>query len=263
MIRLTNVAARKKGGAAVSGVSFEVDEGVLAIVGPAEPLFDVLDGTLRPERGDVERGARVFRVSHDAPLPEALSVEEACAFARRVRREAPRSAHETLGVLGIASYAKRRIASLTREQRRTVTFAIALASELDLLLVEEPLAFLSPEAPSRVGEALRRCRARVAILATASRRDAEALADRTLVMDRGALVAAPALATRAMRVTLEPASAASLAAFLARDPNVSHLESQPGTVTVSGGDPDALARAITHAVATLGVAVHRIERSRA
>jgi ABC-type multidrug transport system ATPase subunit len=262
MIRVANVTARKKDRGVLTGVSFEIDRGVLAIVGSegTSLLFDVLDGTVKPERGTVERGAHVFRISQDAPLPEAFSVAEACAFAREVNREPPRSAEEILGILGIARYAKQKIATLTREQRRTVAFAIALASELDLLLVEEPLVALSPEAPGRVSEALRRSNARVTIVATASRRDAAALADRRLAMERGTLVAAAENPVRSMSVRVAPDATAPLTALLARDPRVSGLASAAGEVTVSGPDPEELARSITHAVASLGIEVRRIER---
>jgi len=252
VIRIVDLAVKR---APLAGVTLDVS-GVVAVVGDGGvALFDALDGTVRRTRGRVDGAGRVFRVSLEAPLPEPLTVAETCALARRLRHEPARPAEDVLAGLGIASLAPRRVASLTREERRTVTFAIALASEADLLLVEEPLVGLAPEAPRHVAPALRARAA--AIVTTSSLADAHALADRTLRLSNGSLVPVEAPVVRAVLLRVPPEATPAVVAAFAREIDIRTVSASPGEVMVSGDD--TVARVVTRVVAALGVSVFRIE----
>src|SRR5690606_8550601 len=149
-------------------------------------LFDVIEGRVAPQVGRVavlgvapgQARSRVARVSMDAPLPDALRVEEICDVAADRRGEPRRPAVERLGVLGAAGLAKRRASTLSLEERRTVALAIALTSRADVLLVEEPLAARDPVASGFVIDALRARAANACVLVTtASARDATRAGD--------------------------------------------------------------------------------------
>jgi ABC-2 type transport system ATP-binding protein len=251
-------------------------------------LFDVIDGSVAPRSGRVavlgkpphtER-QRIARVSLDAPLPDALYVSEVCDLAGELRGDPPVSAHERLAVLGLGTLARRRVRSLSLEERRGVALAIALSSKVaSVLLIEEPLVAIDPVAPRLVIDALReRSRSGACVLiTTASPRDASRLADSLAVLTAGIYtplepgslhVGYPDEAGAALRVVVSPShgnvGAAKLLTALAAAEAAVRVETQParsGSVflLVSGANLTALVRAVTHAIATARVDVELIE----
>jgi ABC-2 type transport system ATP-binding protein len=290
--------------AVLTNVNLEHRGGVLGIIGAPNDgtslLFDVLDGSAKPTAGrasifgtspeDARR--RLVRVSVDAPLPEALRVDEVCDLASEVRDEPRRPAIDRLGAIGLGALARRRVRSLAVEERRAVALAIALTSaKADVLLVEEPLVALDPVAPRLVIEALRaRAAAACVLITTASARDATRLADRLAILTSGSLVALPPepelgrmslgpQGSTSMRVVVSAAqgkeNAAALAGILGADEAVTRIETStyatcsprdansPAAVAVSvfGRDPGRLSKAVTRAIAAARVDVELIESS--
>ncbi|GEM_PF-1503468 len=279
--------------ASLSNVSFYASAGVFAIVGAPRDgtllLFDVIEGRVAPQVGRVavlgvapgQARSRVARVSMDAPLPDALRVEEICDVAADLRGEPRRPAVERLGVLGAAGLAKRRASTLSLEERRTVSLAIALTSRADVLLVEEPLAALDPVASGFVIDALRARAANACVLVTtASARDATRAGDRLGLLTSGMFMPlAPEHAhvgvgadLASIRVLVSSAhgkaGAASLVGALSGHEAVLRVESSsaPTTsgasvVTAFGRDLALLANAVTRAIATARVDVDLVEPS--
>jgi len=299
MIELAGVSARgpaERGRPRVvlTKVSLEQRAGVLGIVGAPKDgtslLLDLIDGTAPPASGrvvvlggspDAVR-ARLARVSLEAPLPDALRVDEVCDLAADLRGEPRRSAEEILGALGIGALARRRVRSLALEERRAVALAIAVGSKAEVLLIEEPLALLDPVAPRLVVDALRaRAASACVIVTTASPRDATRLADRLGVLTSGIYSQLPPELAHmslgpeggaSILVVVAPthgkSGAAALAGILGGDDAVARVEtatyaapSEAVSVVVSGRDLARLSRAVTHAIATARVDVELVEAS--
>lgn len=268
--------------------------GVHAIVsGPTDggrTLLDVVSGRTTPTAGRVtvlgvaphETRGKIAHVALDAALPDALRVDETCDLAADLAGEARRLARERLAVLGIEALATRKVSSLDRAEARSVAFAIALTSAAPVLLVDEPLALLAPEAMGRVVPALR-ARATAGacvVVVTSSVRDATLVGDRTSLLTEGTIAAlSPSVVfgtRRGARIrvfvgarTAREARAAFLAA-LAESPAVGRIEAgadlapestspSASIVVVSGTDLAALARAVTRALASSAVDVDAIE----
>lgn len=300
MIELASVSARgpaERGRPRVvlTKVSLEHRAGVLGIVGAPKDgtslLLDLLDGTARPASGRVvvfggdpgAARARLARVSLDAPLPDALRVDEVCDLAADLRGEPRRPAAEILGALGIGALAPRRVRSLALEERRAVTLALAVSStKADVLLIEEPLARLDPVAPRLVVDALRaRASSACVIVTTASPRDATRCADRLGILTSGVYAPLPPELAHmslgpeggaSIRVVVAPAhgksGAAALAGILGGADAVTRLETaayapRPPAVAivVAGRDLARLSRAVTRAIATTRVDVELVEPS--
>lgn len=295
-IRLASVTARAKtkehGSAALTNVSFEHDRGVLAIVGtPADGvalLLDVIDGTRAPRAGGVSiAGARplsarrrIARVSLEAPLPEALRVEELFELAADLRAEARRPAAEVLGALAAGALAGRLVGTLSVEERRVVALALALGSDCDVILVEEPLAMMAPVAPRLVVSALRaRAESSSVVVVTASVRDAVDVADRLAILSGGVysplpaeIVYAGADSTRpaSVRVVVSSAASASgvaaLVEALSQDEAIARVDTsiiagRPGAAAIvaSGADLTRVSKAITRAIGAAAVDVELVE----
>ncbi|MBX3220199.1 MAG: hypothetical protein KF795_06740 [Labilithrix sp.] len=300
MIALAGVSAR---GAAERGrprptltfVSLEHRAGVLGVIGAPKDgtslLLDTIDGAAKPTAGRVvvldgtpdAARPRVARVSLEAPLPEALRVDEVCDLASDLRGEPRRAAADKLGAIGVAALAGRRVRSLALEERRAVLLALALgSSKVDVLLIEEPLALLDPVAPRMVVDALRaRAASACVVVTTASPRDATRLADRLGVLTAGTYAPLPpelaytgvgAEGVASIRLVVAPAhgkrGAAALAGILGGDDAIARVETSAYTapsgavaVLVAGRDLALVARAVTRAIATTRVDVELLEPS--
>lgn len=253
-------------------VTLEAGEGVLAVLGaPGDGtglLLDVIQGTidLRKGRRKVLVGAadvhtRIARVSLDAPLPEAMHVDEVCVLAADLRDEPRVFADERLAILGASALARRTVRSLSVDERRTVTLALALTSKkVEVLLVEEPFVALSPVAPAKVAEAIRAHRGTV-IVTTASARDAMLVASRFGVLTAGTYRPLPdaGVLSATMRIVARDRAAALIAAL---GEEVTHVESTmlgngASAILVSGSGE--LARVVTRAIAATGADVEFVE----
>lgn len=276
-ISLANVMARGVLGTKIDRISLEAGKGVTAIVGrPADGttlLFDVLDGTVAPKLGTVTAPASVARVTMDAPLPDAMTVAEVCALASDLRGEAP---SDVLAPLDLASLAKRSTMSLAVDERRAVALAIALGSKAELILIEEPLAFLG--VATRVATDAIRTRAQTScvLIITSSPRDATRVGDRIAVLVDGLLTPIEESNTvssdAGSLVIVVSASqgregAATLISALGRDPAVSSVEmgafasGRATSLSVHGNDLGELAKAVTRAIARSKVNIDLIEPS--
>lgn len=297
MIKLTGVFARttfRSARVLLEDVNLEAQQGVVAILG-SEPdgtalLLDVLDGAIAPKRGSVdvlggrpaEARTRIARVSALAPLPEALTVDEVCALESDLRRAPARPARERLATLGIELLGKRLVRSLSLGERRAVALALALTSEAQVLLFEEPLVAIDPVAYGLVIDALRaRAASSCVVVTTASPRDAMRMADRFGVLTRGKYspldpkLGALSLGTEgraSMRIVVAPsagrAGAAAIASALGTSEAVTHLEvsayaptSPAMAIFVSGSNLAELSRAVTRAIASARVDVELVEPS--
>ena len=161
----------------------------------------LLLGLLRADAGEVRlfgtvpqalaarRGIGVMLQS--AQLPENSTVDELLALTRSYYPR-PRSVADCVAEAGIDGLLERRYGRLSGGQQRRVQFALALCGDPALLFLDEPTVGLDIEARRLLWAAIRR---RVdagcgVLLTTHYLEEAEALADRVTVLDRGRIVAA-------------------------------------------------------------------------
>jgi molybdate transport system ATP-binding protein len=176
-----------------------IDEGRIALDG--EPLDDApADVFVAPERRPI---GVVFQ---DYLLFPNLSAVENVAFglrARKVPKAVARArAAAWLERVGLADHAHHRPRALSGGQAQRIALARALATEPRLLLLDEPLAALDAGTRSDVRRDLRQHLAKfdgVRLLVTHDPVDAYALADRVVILERGAVVQTGMLADVAAR----------------------------------------------------------------
>ncbi len=201
---------------ALAGVDLEVRRGeVLALLGPngagKTTAVRLLLGLLAPDAGT----ARIFGRDPRRPqarertgamlqigkVPETLRVCEHIALARSYY-PAPLTAADLVAAAGLGGLEDRPFGKLSGGQRQRVLFALALAGGPDLLVLDEPTAGLDVETRRSLWSAIRRLAAegRTVLLTTHYLEEADALADRVVLLASGRVAAAGTLAEIKARV---------------------------------------------------------------
>ncbi len=197
-------------------VDMRVEPGAMtAVVGPSgsgkTTVLRLIAGLLTPDDGDVavaghsvrarppeRRGmTMMFQKPHLFPH---LSVLDNVAFAARVvgvpRARARESAQRYLSLVHLGDLAQRRTRELSGGQEQRVALARALASEPEVLLLDEPFSALDAELRASMHELLGEVRAALGptiVMVTHDMTEA-ALADRVAVLVQGRLVQEDTLA---------------------------------------------------------------------
>ena len=182
----------------------------VAILGPSgsgkTTALRLIAGLDAPDRGDVAIDGRsvlalpperrgMAMVSQRPLLFPYLSVLDNVAFAARMngapRRAARRSAQRYLDLVQLASYARRRPATLSGGQAQRVALARALAAEPAVLLLDEPFSALDPMLRADMHRLLAEVRAVLEptiLLVTHDQDEAALVADSIAVLMNGRLL---------------------------------------------------------------------------
>jgi ABC-type multidrug transport system ATPase subunit len=162
-------------------------------------LLRIIAGLVAPSRGRVSWTTplgyrpRIAMVGHVTHLFDQLTAVENVALAARLaRRDDPRGV-DLLGRLDITAFSGRTVGSLSAGTRRRVGLARAIATEPDVLLVDEPFAGLDSTAADLVGELLATLRDEGGLVAIASHDNAQSrsIATTSVWLDHGRLVVGP------------------------------------------------------------------------
>lgn len=128
-------------------------------------LLGIIAGLMTPTRGtvawttDVPGGSpRLGLLGHASHLFDELTAIENVALAARLARRDEALAIDLLGRLGVARWGARRVGGLSAGTRRRVGLARVLATEPDVLLIDEPFAGLDRSAEELVEQALTEAR---------------------------------------------------------------------------------------------------------
>jgi ABC-2 type transport system ATP-binding protein len=203
--RLAGVTHRYGAQPALDGLDLDVRVGeVLALLGPngagKSTALGLLTGLLRVQQGRVElcggdpRDAASRRglgaMLQEARLPETLRVGE---LVRQFSAAypTPRPQAETLALAGLEGLERRPYGALSGGQQRRVQFALAICGRPRVVLVDEPTTGLDVEARRAFWAVLRGLRIEGAalVLTTHYLEEADALADRIVVLRGGRVVA--------------------------------------------------------------------------
>jgi ABC-2 type transport system ATP-binding protein len=265
---------------AVRGIDLSIARGeTVALLGPngagKTTTIDMVLGLTKPDSGSVSlfgmppaeavaKGA-VGGMLQTGELVQYLTVREAVTMVASVYPH-PLRVDDVLRLTGAAAFADQRTNRLSGGQTQRVRFAIALIGDPDLLLLDEPTAAIDVEGRHEFWAAMRTIAAqgKTIIFATHYLEEADAFADRIVLLARGRIVAdGPAteikakVSGRTIRATLPGADAAQLAAL----PGVTNAELHGDAVALSCGDSDAALRALlvqfpsVHDIEVLGAGI--------
>ncbi|NOZ78970.1 MAG: ABC transporter ATP-binding protein [Acidobacteria bacterium] len=197
---------------AVDGLSFEVAAGeIYGLLGPngagKTTTVKVITGLLRPSSGTVlvagldpyvrplEAKAHLGWVGQETSLYEDLSAEEnvrfACALARVPGAKARERTSFLLEMIGLADRSHERVSKFSGGMKRRLHLAVALVHNPDVLLLDEPLVGIDPQARAYLIGVIERLAAEghAVLLTTHDMDDAERLSNRVGILDQGKLLA--------------------------------------------------------------------------
>jgi ABC-2 type transport system ATP-binding protein len=248
---------------AVAGVDLTIAPGeVVALLGPngagKSTTVDMLLGLTRPDAGTVT----VFGANpHDAvaagtigamlqggALLDDATVGETVAMVASLHR-APMPVAEALRRSGIADIANRRCNKLSGGQKQRVRFAVALVSNPDLLVLDEPTAAMDVQTRREFWKSMHGFTdtGRTVLFATHYLEEAENYADRVVLMRAGRVVADGSVADvtslvsgRVIRAAVPGGTEAALAVL----PGVSEVEVRGVKAVISTSDSDTTLRAL-------------------
>jgi ABC-2 type transport system ATP-binding protein len=248
---------------AVRGVDISIAPGeTVALLGPngagKSTTIDMLLGLLSPDSGTVSlfgmKPADAIKVGaigamlQTGSLIRDLNVRELIDMMASLYPK-PFSVDEVLDLTGIADIARRRVQKLSGGQTQRVRFAIALVSNPDLLVLDEPTVGMDVESRHAFWMTMRRFASsgKTVVFATHYLEEADTYADRIILVARGEIVAdGPAteikatVGLRTIRATLPGVDPAVLGAL----PGVTHVETRGEAVVLNCSDSDATIRAL-------------------
>ncbi len=217
LARLAGVRKRYGNVVALDGLDLEVRGGeVLSLLGPngagKSTSIALMLGLATADEGRVQlfdrdprelearRGIGVMLQS--AGIPETLKVRELLDVTRSYYAN-PRSLADCVALAGLDGLLERRYGRLSGGQQRRVQFAMAICGRPRLLFLDEPTTGLDIEARQKLWAAIRELVAEGAgvVLTTHYLEEAEALADRVVVVNGGRVVAQGSVAQIRARVS--------------------------------------------------------------
>jgi ABC-2 type transport system ATP-binding protein len=248
---------------AVAGIDLEIAPGeTVALLGPngagKSTTIEMLLGLTRPDAGRVSvfgqspEGAvdsgGIGAMLQTGSLIRDLSVRELVAMIASLYRE-PLAVDEALDLAGIGPLAGRRTQKLSGGETQRVRFAVAIVADPDLLVLDEPTVAMDVESRRAFWAAMRAfvARDKTVVFATHYLDEADAYADRVVLMASGAIVAdgppteiKAMVGSRRIRATLPDADRTMLAAL----PGVTDVELRGDSIVLICSDSDAALRAL-------------------
>lgn len=190
---------------ALKDFSLQVRAGQLtAVLGPngagKTTAIRLLLGLARPTSGRVsvfdgdpaltETHIRVGAMLQVGRVPETLRVREHIDLFSSYYPK-PLALSETLSIAGIEDLRNRKFGDLSGGQKQRVLFALAICGNPDLLFLDEPTVGLDVEARHLLWDEIRKLRAqgKTVVLTTHYLEEADALADRIVVINKGSMIA--------------------------------------------------------------------------
>jgi ABC-2 type transport system ATP-binding protein len=251
---------------AVRGVDIAIEPGeTVALLGPngagKSTTIDMLLGLTEPDAGTVSlfggtpedaiASGRVGAMLQTGSLLRFLSVRELIAMMASLYPRAL-DVDEVIELCGLQGAAGRRTEKLSGGQAQRVRFACALVSNPELLVLDEPTVAMDVEGRHAFWATMRAFASRgtTIVFATHYLEEADAFADRAVLMARGRVVAdgptteiKARVGARTIRATLPGVEPDALGAL----PGVAAAERRGAAVSLRCTDSDAAIRALVAA----------------
>lgn len=204
-IELTGISKRFGSITAVDDIDLTVERGeVLALLGPngagKSTTIDLALGLSRPTSGTARLfdgdpresivAGRVGAMLQGGALLTGLTVAQSIALIASAHQH-PLPVEEAMERAGITDIARRRVSKLSGGQLQRARFAVAVVSNPELLILDEPTAAMDVESRHEFWRSMREFtdQGRTVVFATHYLDEADDFADRIVILNSGRIVA--------------------------------------------------------------------------
>ncbi|MGB7423491.1 MAG: ABC transporter ATP-binding protein [Ornithinimicrobium sp.] len=251
---------------AVRGVDLDIHAGeIVAFLGPngagKTSTLDLMLGLTVPDQGTVTVGGltpreavssgRVSAVLQTGGLLRDLTVRETVRMIASTFSE-HRTVDDVMARAGLEGLGERKVSKCSGGEQQRLRFALALLPDPDVLILDEPTAGMDVSARREFWAAMQAeaAQGRTVVFATHYLEEADAFADRIVLIASGSIVADGTTQAIRARATGRSVSAtlpfetdpATVAAQLRGIPEVGHVSVEGHRVRVLSSDSDAIAR---------------------
>lgn len=194
-------------------IEFQLNHQILVLFGPSgsgkTTILNCIAGLIEPDAGMIRlngvyffqegqkslatRKRNIGYLFQDYALFPHMTVEKNIRYGLKERRSSglPASIQQTIGVLGIGHLFSKYPHQISGGEKQRVALARALATEPDLLLLDEPLSALDQETRLACQDELLRLHQLWQIpfiVVTHDREEAERIGDEIMFMDKGKMI---------------------------------------------------------------------------
>ncbi|WP_308466344.1 ABC transporter ATP-binding protein [Rathayibacter soli] len=266
-IQLTSLRKRFGSLAAVDGIDITIDTGeVVALLGPngagKSTTIDLALGLATPTAGTatlfgadpraaITEGRVGAMLQGGALLPD-MTVSQAVALVASVHKH-PLTVAEALERARCSEIAKQKVSKLSGGQMQRARFAVAVVSNPELLILDEPTAAMDVEARRVFWQSMQEFtdEGRTVVFATHYLDEADTYADRIIMLSAGRIVAdgTPAevksvVSGRRIRAGFDFDWTAEIEFELQSLPGVTSVEHRGEQLTIDSDDSDAALRTL-------------------
>ena len=262
-VRLTGLTKHYGAVRAVDALDLEIRRGeTVALLGPngagKTTAISMLLGLLTPDRGSARvlgmepaaaiQSGRIGAMLQEGSLMPGVRIGELLDFVLGLHHS-PLTRARLLATAQLAGLERRRIDRLSGGQTQRVRFALAIASDPDVLVLDEPTAAMDVEARREFWASMHAYAAsgRTVLFATHYLEEAEAFASRVVIIAHGQIVADGSVADLTRRAgfqTVHFTTDASPAPAIHALPGVRQAAIDGGRVLLKTDDADATVRAL-------------------
>lgn len=181
----------------LSAINFQVEVGeCFVIVGPSgsgkSTILNLIAGLTKPERGTIEVKSNVSLVFQNFALYPHMNVYNNIAFALKskklTKKEIETRVQSVVKKLHIEQLLKRKPKELSGGEKQRVALARALATEAEIILMDEPLSSLDADLRIKLREELKNFHKEnntTLVFVTHDQTEAMTLADRIFILKEG------------------------------------------------------------------------------
>jgi ABC-2 type transport system ATP-binding protein len=250
----------------VSDVSWRLGAGVVGLLGPngagKSTLMKLMAGLLRPSRGTLSvLGGQPFEdpsvrrrigysPEHESTYDHLTALELVTSLAHLAgvpRRDAGGAARAAIEAMGMTGAMHRRVRGFSKGMRQRTKLAATLAHDPDLLILDEPLTGVDPEARIDIIGKIKRLAegGKTVIVSSHVLYEIESLTADIVVMHRGQILAEGniyeirrLIDRHPHRIRVECDRPRELAAAMAATDHLVRLAMERGAVVIETRDPD-------------------------
>ena len=207
-LQLSNIGKSYGATTALSGVSLDVASGeFICLLGESgcgkTTLLRIIAGLVQHDQGEIRLNGNdlsavpchernIGMVFQSLALFPHLNVSDNITYGQKMRgvakEERQKSATQLLETVGLSGFGERQVASLSGGQRQRVAIARALSLEPQLFLMDEPFSALDAGLRDHLQIEVRKLQQNLGVttvFVTHDQREAMALADRSVILNKG------------------------------------------------------------------------------